>query len=345
MSQWSNESPDEFKKRLGEPQHLKTPRSQSAYKKRHEEREARERTSDRQHTLEALQAAINKEHVEHGPDSDMFRHLLYDYICLLKTGRRARMCSGMVNIPHDQMNKVNALYLAITDKSPLADNTFGFTWKRNKDREKSKRTVHSFKGVNAKGEPVPFTNFLNDLIWGKTKDFDDAKQNESNAHLQAVEESEVGELTFDYAANDEREANLEYSRYKGIDGKLAKDIARHEMIYLCSEEHGPIAWCFLRQGIGNFSEIARQTGIDRRRVRASINLYIMEKIHIVRQRCLELGHDASDRSVKRLLGIGGAKSHTRGHAVETWQMRDKDPEYVDNGWNGYAIGPGKFSDD
>lgn len=338
MSQWSNESPDEFKKRLGEPQHLKSPRALNAY----EEREARERTSDRQQTLEALQAAINKEHGEHGPDSERFLHLLYDYISFVKTGRRAKLCSGMVNIPHDQMNKINALYLAITDKSSAADRTFGFAWKQNKDRENLKQTVHSFKGVNAKGEPVPFTNFLNSLIWGRTKEFEEAKQNEANAHRQVVEESDVGELTFDYAASNEHEANLDYSRYKSTDRKLVKDINWHELVYLSSEEHGPIAMCFLRHGIGNFSEIARLTGIDRRKVKASIDLYITEKIHIVRQRCLELGHDDSDRSVKRLLGIGGAKSHPRGHAVETWSMRDKDPNYVDNGWNGYFVGSGKY---
>ena len=135
MSQWSSESPDEFKKRLAEPQHLKSQRSLSVYEKRREEREARERISDRRQTLDAFQAAINKEHGEHGPDSERFLHLLYDYISFSKTGRRAKLCSGMVNIPHEQMNKINALYLAIIDKSSAADNTFGFTWKRNKDRK------------------------------------------------------------------------------------------------------------------------------------------------------------------------------------------------------------------
>ena len=345
MSQWSNESLDQFKKRFGDPQHLRNPRALTVYEERRKERESRECASERQQTLDALQAAINREHSQHGPDSETFLHLLYDYICLLKTGRRAKLCSGMSKIPHDQMNKINALYLAIIDKSPTADRTFGFTWKRNIVQEKSGSTVHSFRGVNAKGETIPFTHFLNDLISGKAKDYEDAKQNESNAHRQAVEESEAGELTFDFASTDENEANLEFSRYKSSDPKLAKDLVRHELAYLGSEEHGPIAICLLRHGIGNRSRIAQITGIDRRKVAASIDRYINEKIDIVRQRCLELGHDASDQSVKRLLGIGGAKSHPRGHVVETWETREKDPNFVDNGWNGHSIGPGKYNEE
>jgi hypothetical protein len=301
--------------------------------------------NERQQLLQTAAAKLDEVHAEYGLKSDWFKHTFADYLHLVKLGRLPRPCSGMVEIPYHKMNEVNALYLALTEGEDISDPP-PYGKKQSHQQKKKRLCIDDYHGCNAGGEFVPFSYFVNALIKGKTKEFKRAEFREAKARVTVVDdvdELQPGELTLDLIVLDEAAADLEESRYVNSDGELFRRLELHKCQYLHSQDK-VIAWMFLEDKIGNFSEIARQTGIDRRKVAESINSYIDRTVRIAKSRARELGHDDSDAAVKRLLGIGGGKSHPRGHVVETWKTRRNKPGFEDNGWNGYRIGKGGSSE-
>jgi hypothetical protein len=310
----------------------------------------------RQNKLNEMQNELDGLFVSdgHGPSSNAFQASLFE--CLLFMAEEA----GTTDEPREWALDLFAALMYGEDIS--------FVPKMNKTT-KHHVTVHDFKGHKKDGTAVPFHHYLNSLIKGKIRNRNEAQRKHNQRHLQIRENPEElgpGMITIDHAIehhgiilDDGNELPPLYRIVKDVRDLKLQDQLRGfaELAFengilgklRLTEAEKTVFRMFLIGDEGNKSEIARETGIDRRRVDFLLNEYMTLKLAITRCRVLEKGMEDSMKSIQYLLGWRNPtgqnpKECSNEQAVEEFES-ELDPENPgDGGWVGYKLPSGQYDE-
>ncbi len=231
---------------------------------------------------------------------------------------------------------------------------------------KPRKTIYDYKGERRDGTQAPFIHYLHALIKGKTQNRNEAQRRHNQRHLQIREnpaELGPGMITIDHAielhgiisddavslpplwrlVQDVRDSKLQgqlrdfasSAVYGGTLGNLRLSAAEKKVFHL-----------FLIDGEGNQSQIERETGIDRRRVKFLLDKYLVLKLAITRSRVLEKGMEDSMKSIQHLLGWRNLTDENRDSEEHNEEGSECDPENpaYESGWVAHWPTTGQYDE-